>query len=44
MILTAEGLGKRFRQRWALADGTVQIPAGGSSASSAPTARARRPC
>ena len=28
MILTAEGLGKRFRQRWALADCTVQIPAG----------------
>ena len=28
MILTAAGLGKRYRRRWALADCTVQIPAG----------------
>jgi ABC-2 type transport system ATP-binding protein len=28
MILTAEGLGKRYRRSWALVDCTVQIPAG----------------
>ena len=28
MILTAHGLGKRYRNRWALADCTLEIPAG----------------
>jgi ABC-2 type transport system ATP-binding protein len=28
MILTAKGLGKRYRKRWALADCTLEIPAG----------------
>jgi ABC-2 type transport system ATP-binding protein len=28
MILTAQGLGKRYRRRWALADCTVEVPAG----------------
>jgi ABC-2 type transport system ATP-binding protein len=28
MILTAKGLGKRYRKRWALADCTLEIPSG----------------
>ena len=43
-VIQAQGLDKRYGRRWALTDCTLDIPAGGSSGWSDPTAPARPRC
>jgi ABC-type sugar transport system ATPase subunit len=43
-IIECAGLGKRYRQAWALRDCTLGIPSGRVVALSGRTARARPPC